>query len=67
MLSSVTSRQRIFYAQGANPSNWISRGRDPLTMADQRDLDGHEVFINIEGVPIHTPLTNAEWTIRKIR
>ena len=36
-------------------------------MADQRDLDGHEVFIDIEGVAIHTPVTNAELVIRKVR
>ena len=44
-------------------------GRDPTTIADQRDsnLNGHEVFVNLQGVPIHTPNTNAEWTIRKIR
>ena len=48
-------------------SDWINQGRDPLTMADQRDLDGHEVFINIQGVAIHTPVTNAELIIRKVR
>ena len=40
-------------------SEWISRGRDPLTMADHYDRNGHEVFINIEGVPIFTPMIHA--------
>ena len=48
-------------------SDWISMGRDPTTIADQRDLNGHEVFVNLQGVPVHTPNTNAEWSIRKIR
>ena len=48
-------------------SDWISMGRDPTTIADQRDMNGHEVFVNLQGVPIHTPNINAEWTIRKIQ
>ena len=28
-------------------SDWMSRGRDPLTMADHYDCKGHEVLINI--------------------
>ena len=33
-------------------SDWISMGRDPATIADQRDLNGHEVFVNLQGVPM---------------
>ena len=36
-------------------------------MADQLDLNGQEVLVNLQGVPIHTPNINAETTIRKIR
>ena len=36
-------------------------------MADQRDFNGHEVFINVEGVPVHTPTIYAKNIIRRVQ
>ena len=48
-------------------SNWVSRGRDCLTIADQQDGEGHEMFTAIEGVPIQEPATKAIVLIRQVQ
>ncbi len=40
-------------------SNWASRGRICLTMADCLDGEGHERSVTIEGIPIQEQATKA--------
>ena len=47
-------------------SDWINCGRKYLTMADQRDFKGQELYNSIEGVPLREPAVTAARMIRQL-
>jgi hypothetical protein len=48
-------------------TTWIIQGRDSATMADLKDAEGNEVFINLQGVPLKNPTQQAQIIIEKVQ